>query len=118
MPKATFLSDSVSSVIFVPSISAYTFLVVGYVRFGLVLYLFMMAGAYRMGLFERLGRWPMVAKVVLACSPMLVALGCYFASIKTTYSMIIPGVAYAIASIIGSFSLRRIADKPPAPWGS
>jgi hypothetical protein len=105
---STLTSDRVAKVVFVPTTLAYGWLVVGYVRSGLVLFSVFMVGAHLMGLFRRITEWPVISKIALACGPTLIVLGCYFSTLKTAYAMLIPGAIYCVLSIAGGLALRRV----------
>ena len=106
MARSTDTSGAVGQVIFVPAAVAYSLLIVGYLRLGLLLVSIFWLGAYAIGLFKRFAEWPIVSKITLACSPPLIGLGCYFSTQKITYAMVIPGLVYLVLAIAGGVTVR------------
>jgi len=103
--KSKNLSKSVANVVYVPTALAYGWSFLGFVVSGLLLYLAFMALAYKMDLFEHLQRWPKISQAALYSGPPLVALGCLFSTLPTSYLMLIPTGIYAVLSILGGVAL-------------
>jgi hypothetical protein len=109
--KADGFGRLVGNVVFVPTGIAYLWAMLGYVLAGLGLYLFFMAGALKIQLFEQLREWPIISKSTLAAGPILMALGCYFSTIKTDYYMLLPMFAYTALSIAAWHALASRFDR-------
>jgi len=100
------LSGSLTRVVFVPTMVAYGWIFLGYVRAGLILLLLFMLGAYRMRLFEHVRSWPAISRITLISGAPLICLGLYFSTLTTATWMVIPAAAYAILGIGGGAALK------------
>jgi hypothetical protein len=106
--KQESIGKLLGNIVFAPTGVAYVWAMLGYVAAGLGLYLIFIAGAFKIGLFDRVREWPTISQVALAAGPILMAAGCYFSRIQTDYYMLIPSVIYALLGICGS---RALAEK-------
>jgi hypothetical protein len=97
--------------VFVPAVIAYTFAMAEYVTVALVMYLCFVVVSYGVGVFEHLREWPRVTKVALAAGPVMVALGCGFSLIRTSYYMLIPAFIYLLLIAWGGGALSAKYDK-------
>jgi hypothetical protein len=102
------ISDAVEQAVFLPTAIAYICLVVGYLRTGLAFYLTFVIGAYFVGWFKRIGEWPLISKIILACGPPLLALGHFFSTQNFRSGMLAPGIIYYVVSLVGGFALKRL----------
>jgi hypothetical protein len=98
----------VGNAVFVPAAIAYCWTMLGFVAAGLILYLAFMAGAFKAGLFKNVGGWPRVSQVTLVAGPFMVALGCFFSFLPTSYYMLLPTGMY---SLLGIWGWRALAAK-------
>lgn len=103
---------AIPSVVFGSAGFAFIWLMAGYIATGLLLYVGSIAAAYKFGWFRRVREWPLFSKIALACGLPLVGLGCFFSTIQTSYSMVIPVLIYASLSLIGGLQLRRLNSDP------
>jgi len=106
--KSTSLANSVSFIIFSPTITAYGLLCIKYIASGLALYMISLGVGYVGGLFRRLRDWPGVSGAALMASPLLVAFGLYCSTQEPGYWMILPMAIYMLLSIAGGFALRQL----------
>jgi hypothetical protein len=109
--KTRSLSVLLANTMFSPTILAYFWTTVDFVIPGLVLYAIFSIVAYRMGLFGSLSEWPRVSKTALFLGPLLIVVGVYFSTQRTSYWMILPGLLYTILVVLGGLALRgRVLD--------
>ena len=95
------LGQTVGNVVYVPTALAYTWVFLGWVQAGFILYFAFMVAAIKMDLFRHLSKWPIVSKAALISSPLLVSLGLYFSTLETGYFMLIPLGIYGLLAIFG-----------------
>ncbi len=101
------LASNVSSVVFSPTIMAYGLIVVGYVLWGIGLYLIFLGAAYKMHLFQRLRDWPISSRTALFLGVLLIGLGLYSSTQPVGYWMTIPALVYTVLSIVGGLALTE-----------
>jgi len=102
----------VGNVIFVPAGIAYVWETAGWVQAGLGLYLFFIVGAFLTGIFKRFREWPIISKIALAASAILMCLGCYFSTIEITgYYWLLPLFAYYALSMFAWHELGSRFDR-------
>jgi hypothetical protein len=111
MKKITDLAGTVANLAYTPTLLAYGWIVVHYVKSGLCLYLLALAVAYKTGAFERFDRWPIISKAVLYLGAPFIVLGLYFSTVPTSYSMLVPFFVQMLLSIVAGLSLRRLNTK-------
>lgn len=108
MAKSSRVSDLVFKGFFAPTCLAYFWLIVGYRRSGLILFSVFLLWAYMVGAFKRVMDWPLIAKIALACSILLIGLGYYFSTQSFTSAMLVPGFACGVLGFVASFALQRL----------
>lgn len=100
------LSVQMANVVFGPTLLAYFWIMVKYLFSGLILYGAFLIVGYKMGLFEEFGEWPRSSKAGLYGGPVLIAIGIYCSTQRTSYWMIGPGLLYMLLIIVGALALR------------
>jgi len=100
----------VGNIVFTPTGIAYVLTMLGFVTAGVGLYLIFVAGAFKIGLFDRVREWPTISLVTLIAGPILIAAGCYFSTIQTDYYMLIPTFIYTLLIICGYRALAAKFD--------
>jgi hypothetical protein len=108
MKKISDLSSAVANLVYTPTLLAYGWVLVGYVKSGVCLYLIALAVAYKSGAFDEFAIWPIISKVALYVGAPFIALGLYFSTQQTAYSMLIPLLAHTLLSIFAGLALRRL----------
>lgn len=108
MAKSNSISALVYTTVFSNAFLAYIMLTVGYVRSGLALIIVFVLCAYAAGAFKRVREWPLISKISLACTPLIIAIGCYLSTQKFNLTMAVPGLIYAAISFAGGMALRRL----------
>jgi hypothetical protein len=111
MRKVTDVASTVANLAYSPTLLAYGWIIVHYVKSGVCLYLFAMAVAYKTGAFEEFARWPIISKIVLCLGVPFIILGLYFSTSPTSYSMLTPLFVQMLLSIVAGLSLRRLNTK-------
>jgi hypothetical protein len=111
MKKVTDVAGTVANLAYSPTLLAYAWITVHYIKSGFCLYLFAMVVAYKTGAFEDLERWPLISKIVLYLGVPFIVLGLYFPTLPTSYSMLTPFFVQMLLSIVAGLSLRRLNTK-------
>jgi hypothetical protein len=114
MKKIGDLASAVANLVYTPTLLAYGWMLVGYVKSGVGLYVIALAVAYKSGAFDDFARWPTISKVALYVGAPFMGLGLYFSTRQTTYSMLIPLIAHALLSIFAGLALRRLNSNSKA----
>jgi hypothetical protein len=102
------IADAITQAVYIPTAIAYICLAIGYLRAGLALYLVFIVVGAAVGWFKRIGEWPLVSKIILACGPPLLGLGYYFSTQNFTPGMYAPGFIYAALGLVGGYALERL----------
>jgi hypothetical protein len=115
MKKLSDLSTSVANLVYTPTLVAYVWIIIHWVKSGVGLYLIARFVAYKRGAFERYESWPTISKVVLYFSGPFLILGLFFSTKAPAYSMLIPLYVNGLLSVAAGLALRRLDSRSEDP---